>query len=136
MEIQLERTDDKFQFQGVGEDNDLFISASPKLQGENGKGQRPMQLILHALAGCMSIDVLNILYKQRQNVQDYRVSVNGTRSEELPSVFTEIKMTIHVKGEVKEEFLKNAIKMGEEKYCSVHHMLNPTVNIVTAYTLN
>ena len=136
MELQLKRTDDKFQFLRVGEDDALFISATPKLQGENGKGQRPFQLVLQALAGCMSIDVLNILYKQKQNVQDYRVVVNGTRSEEFPGVFTDIEMTIHVKGDVKEEFLQRAIKLGEEKYCSVHHMLNSTVNITTEYTFN
>ncbi|NND77622.1 MAG: OsmC family protein [Flavobacteriales bacterium] len=136
MKIELVRLDDKFQFKSGEGDDAVYLSASEKLQGENGKGQRPMQLILQALAGCMSIDVLNILYKQKQDVQDYNVSVSGDRSEELPGVFTNIKMTIHVKGAVKEEFLKRAIKLGEEKYCSVHHMLNPTVDIVTDYKLN
>ena len=114
----------------------MFVAASPSLQGDDGRGPRPMQLVLHALASCMSIDVLSILYKQKQEVEDYRVSVNGDRRDEIPTVFTKIEMTIHVKGNVKESFLKRAIKLGEEKYCSVHHMLNSTVEINVNYELN
>lgn len=136
MEIELKRIDDKFQFKSGEDGNEVFISASPQLQGDNGKGPRPMELILQALASCISIDVLSILYKQKQDVKDYSVMVKGNRREELPNVFTKIVMTIHVRGNVKEEFLKKATKLGVEKYCSVLHMLQPSVDIKVNYVLN
>lgn len=136
MEVEIERVDHQFQFEATRGDDKMFIAASPQLAGEGAKGLRPMELVLSALGSCMSIDVLNILYKQRQQVDSFRVQVIGERTTTVPSVYSSIEIVLFVTGEVAEAKLARAIKLSEETYCSVHRMLSPTVAITTKYYLN
>src|SRR5579859_4284690 len=61
---------------------------------EGGKqaGFSPMELPLIALAGCMGMDVVSILRKQRQDVTGYDMRVHGIRAEEHPTVFVQIEV--------------------------------------------
>ncbi len=95
----------------------------------------PMEGLLASLAGCMSIDIMMILNKQRQQVDHYEVKVTGTRADAAPAVFTAIQMEVHISGKVKEAKLQQAIRLSEEKYCSVYHMLAPGVDISTVYLI-
>ncbi|MEM7163003.1 MAG: OsmC family protein [Bacteroidota bacterium] len=136
MKISLQRIDDKFQFRSGTNEREVYCCAAEKLQGPHQKGQRPMELLLNGLAACLSIDVLSILYKQKQVIDDFRVEVIAERREEIPSVFTKIQISFFVKGEVKESFLSRAIHLGKEKYCSAYHSLSPEIVITTAYFIN
>jgi len=135
MEIDIERTNTGFQFEALKHGQSIDISASALMGEGNSKAFSPMELVLSALGSCLSIDVLNILYKQRQEVDSFRVNVNGTRSAETPAVFTKIEIKLYVRGKIEEERLVKAIRMSEETYCSVHHMLSPKVEILTSYRL-
>src|SRR5579863_1696761 len=56
----------------------IKIDTSPETGGENF-GVRPMQALLMGLGGCSGIDILTILKKQRQEVKDYKMTINGQR---------------------------------------------------------
>ena len=135
MEISIKKTKKDFAFIADNDEVKILLCAGPQLE-EGNTGFRPMQMILASLGGCMSIDIMMILKKQRQEVHTYEVKVKGDRVDDTPKVFHHIIIEVHVTGKVKEEKLKQAIKLSEEKYCSVHHMLNKAVKIETKYFLN
>ena len=135
MDIEVARINDKFQFKAGNGLAEIPIGAAPSM-GDIEHGFRPMQLMLTALASCMSIDVLNILYKKRQTVDDYRVKVSATRTEGIPSIFKVITVEVHVKGEVKSTDFTKAIEMSRDTYCSVYKILKETATIEIKPILN
>lgn len=82
-------------------------------------GFTPMQLLLIAQAGCMAMDVVSILKKKRLGLSGFRVLMNGTRAEEHPRRFTEMSFIFEARGQLPKEALEEALKLSEEKYCSV-----------------
>lgn len=135
MEISIKKTEKNYQFYANNGEVDIPICASPSME-EGLIGFRPMQLILVSLGGCMSIDVMNILLKQRQQIDAYEVKVKADRVDEIPAIFKSIIIEIHISGKVKEKKLQEAIQLSEEKYCSVHKILGYTAEITTKYFLN
>lgn len=106
-------------------------SADPKLTS-------PMELVLEALAGCSSVDVLAILAKQRARVTAYRVRVVGLRDDASPHVspFSRIELEYLVDTDAPEHKVVRAVELSLEKYCSVAKMLESTVRICAAVTVN
>ena len=135
MEISIKKTDKDFAFIADNGETTIPICAGEKLEKGN-VGFRPMQAFLVSLASCMSIDILMILKKQRQVVEDYEIKVGGTRVDAIPAVFSQINMDIFLKGDIKDEKVKKAIQLSEEKYCSVTHMLDPKVKVSIQYFIN
>ncbi|MCF6214437.1 MAG: OsmC family protein [Flavobacteriaceae bacterium] len=135
MEITLTRNTAQFEFIATNNQAELPICAAPSL-GATQNGFRPMELLLVGLASCMSIDVLNILYKQRQTITKYEVKVNATRKDGEPSLFDKITVSLYVWGKVNDIKIDKALKLTKEKYCSVYHILKPTAQINTQYFLN
>ncbi len=103
--------------------------------GGNAGAPSPMELVLMALGGCTSMDVLSMLVKMGQPVEDYRVELEGERSDEHPKVYTRIRLVHVVKGKVDPERLAHAIELSETKYCSVSAMLKKAVPIETSYRI-
>lgn len=135
MEITVKKTQEKFEFKADNGRTIIPIVSIPE-HSHDIKGFRPMEMLLASLAGCLSIDVLSILYKQKQEVNNYVVKVEGERVDEQPSIFSNIKLEIIVNGKVDEVKLQKAIDLGIEKYCSVYKILNQSATITCKYTLN
>ena len=97
---------------------------------------RPMQMILASLAGCTGVDVVNILKKKRVNFKDIEIKVSGKRADTHPKVYTDIHVTYLIWGEgIKEKDVEQAIKLSEDKYCSVSAMLKSTAKIHSDYKI-
>ena len=95
------------------------MDSSPESGGQN-YGVRPMQMLLMGLAGCSAIDVISILKKQRQEVLDYRMNVVGDREAGVePSLWQDITIEFHLKGNIDEDKAKRAAELSINKYCSV-----------------
>lgn len=124
MKIELNRLNNAVHFEATGSSSDVkvHIDGSPEIGGE-GLGVRPMELVLMALGSCSSLDLVSILKKQRQDITDFSVEVNGERREELPPIFTKIHMTIKLSGNLDEQKVNKAAELAIRKYCSVHDML-------------
>ncbi len=109
----------------------VVMDALPDNHGHDG-GARPMELLLMALGGCSGIDVELILHKMRVKVDDFRIEVSGERAETHPRVYTRIHTRYHFWGDnLPLEKLERAVKLSEEKYCSVTHMLNKVAEVTT-----
>jgi putative redox protein len=107
-----------------------------KQVGGNDSGFSPSQLLLAALGGCTCIDVLDIMRKQRQQVDDLEIMVSGERVMEPPRVYKNIHVEYRVKGKnIKEKAVQRAIQLSEDKYCSVGAMLKAKANVTSNYTI-
>lgn len=95
----------------------LVVDGSPDIGGE-GRGMRPMELLLSSVASCAAMDVVKILRQQREPLDHLRVAIEGTRSEAVPSPFTKMNLVFVLKGAVDEHKMKRAVSLAVEKYCS------------------
>ena len=93
-------------------------------------GFSPMQLVLLAAAGCMAMDVVSILNKRRLPLKKFRVLMEGERTAEHPKRYTEMRFTYEVTGDIPKEAVDEAIKLSEEKYCSVSATLKTAPKMV------
>lgn len=100
----------------------VHIDGSPDIGGE-GNGVRPMELVLMALGSCSVLDLLSILKKQRQQVDDVKIKVTGNRREAIPNVFTDIHIEFFLIGDIDQAKAEKAAELAVKKYCSVHDML-------------
>jgi putative redox protein len=99
-------------------------------------GVSPMELVLLGLAGCTGMDIADILTKKREPLKALKVKVRGSRCEDYPQVYKEIEVTYLIWGEeIKPKSVEQAIKLSEEKYCSVSAMIRPVANIKSSYQI-
>ncbi len=100
------------------------VMDGPEQNGGRNVGVRPMEMLLMGLGGCSNFDVVSILQKSRQNVQDCEVRIDAERADEEPKVFTKIALHFIVSGkDLKESVVKRAVDLSAEKYCSASIML-------------
>ena len=138
MKIDLKRIDNDFKMEAVNETgNTIILDGSPKVGGHN-QGMRPMQVLLAGVGACSAIDVISILKKQRQTIDDLQISVEGDRQKDAePSLYENVKVVYHVKGDVDEAKLKRALELSFTKYCSVSKTLEGAgAEITWDYVLN
>ncbi len=112
----------------------LVLDAQPTGGGDD-RGASPMELALVALAGCTAMDVISILQKKREPVKSLEVSVEGTRADQHPRVYTQIEVVYRVRGNVKPKAVADAIELSEGIYCSVGAMLGRTADITTRFEI-
>ncbi len=99
-------------------------------QGETTPGPSAMELLLIGTGGCSAWDVVSILEKGRQNVEDVVVELDAERAETDPKVFTSIHLHFIVRGrDLSESRVARAIELSVEKYCSAAAMLAKTARV-------
>lgn len=136
VKIEINRLNDGFHMEAVNEQgNAVYLDASPDIGG-TGLGMRPMQMLLAAMGGCSSIDVINILRKQRQELKDIKVTVTGEREKDaVPSLYTDIHAHFRLYGELDPEKVEKAVALSMEKYCSVAKTLEKTAKITYSFEI-
>ena len=100
-----------------------------------GSGVAPMELLAVALGGCTAMDVLSILTKMRQPVEEFRVEVGGTRAGEHPKRFTSLEIVYRFEGDLDEAQVARAIELSETRYCGVEATLRPAVPITSRFEI-
>lgn len=102
-----------------------------------GTGPKPVELVAAGLAGCTAFDVITILrQKYRQKVTGYEVRVEADQAERPPQVFAAIRIHHIVRGfEIDPSAIEQAIRLSEEKYCSVGAMVQKTATLHTTYEI-
>ena len=101
----------------------VVMDGAPESGGRN-LGVRPMEMLILGMGGCTSFDVISILRKSRQQVQDCVVELEAERAAEVPMVFTKIHAHFVVSGkDLDEKKVAKAVDLSAEKYCSASIML-------------
>ncbi len=122
-EIQLVWTGRGMEFEGVAEGLRTAIDSSGRA------GPSPMSLLLEALAGCMGIDVVDILQKGRQEPRNLRVVVRGERPQDPPRRFTRLELEFEIEGDVDTKKAQRAVQLSFDTYCSVFHTLRQDIEL-------
>jgi putative redox protein len=103
---------------------------------DENTGMKPSELILSALAGCASVDVVDILEKKRTPLSHLQVEVSGEQDADPPWTFRKIHLKFIVKGDgLTEKNVSQAIELSEEKYCSVAATLRGKAEITTSFEI-
>lgn len=108
----------------------IVMDGAPEIGGRNA-GPRPMEMVLMGLGGCTAIDVMMILGKQREPVEDCWIELSAERADvKAPKVFTTIHTRYVVVGcGLEPKKVERAVNLSAEKYCSVSAMLRDSVEL-------
>ena len=136
MQVTMRRANDRVLMCAENDaGNTIFIDGSEDAGGVNG-GFRPMQLLLAGIGGCSVIDVIMILEKQHQRIDDLEIVIDGTRVKgAVPSTFEKIHLHYILTGALDASKVERALELGVEKYCSVGAMLGKSATITYDYEI-
>jgi putative redox protein len=120
VEINLHRKEGDFGFEATDANGHVVrLDTSDETGGVNF-GVRPMQMLLMGLGGCSAIDIVMILKKQRQTIEDFSIKITGQREPgKEPSLWETVKITFFLKGTIDKEKAERACQLSMDKYCSV-----------------
>jgi len=118
--IELSRLSGDFGFEATDEyGHKVRMDSNPQSGGQDF-GVRPMQMLLMGLGGCSAIDVISILKKQRQEVRDFKMIINGDREAgKEPSLWQDVDIEFHLYGDIDPDKAQKAADLSITKYCSV-----------------
>jgi len=102
------------------------------VDGYKKTANSPMELVLIGLCGCTGYDVASILAKKREPFTSIEVRAEAERAATPPTVYTEIRLVSRIGGKVSHKAVEDAVRLSEEKYCSVAGMINKTSKIAYA----
>ena len=103
---------------------------------ENGTGLKPSELLLIALGGCTGVDVVSILKKRRQNLSSLEIQLTAEQDPNPPWTFRKIHLEYRLSGRgLSKEAVERAIRLSEEKYCSVQATISAIAEVTSTYTL-
>lgn len=125
---------DNMSFVGESGSGHSVVMDGPPEAGGRNLGVRPMEMLLLGMGGCSAFDVVMILQKQRQPVEDCEVEISAERADTNPKVFTRIHMHFIVKGsDLQPAKVERAIKLSAEKYCSASIMMGQVAEVTHDY---
>jgi putative redox protein len=136
MKIEIERLNQAFHMRAHNENGASIDIDSSTDHGGNDLGFRPMQLLLAGIGGCSAIDIIEILRKQRQDLQDIKITIDGEREKgKTPALWETIHIHYRLYGLIDANKAKQAIELSINKYCSVAKTLESTAKITYSFEL-
>ena len=103
------------------------------LDSDSEAGVSPPQALAMALAGCMAIDVADIVIKGRHRLVALEARITGERAPDPPRRFTHFTLHFRVGGDVPTHVVDRAIQLSRDKYCSVWHSLRAGITLDTTF---
>jgi len=127
---------DGLQFVASDDKGHSIVMDVPQKHGGEGSAFGPMQLLLAAFGGCTGIDVVDILRKQRQKLEDLEIIVSGERVYEPPKVYSKVHVEYRLKGKyLQEKAVRRATQLSQDKYCSVGATLKAKAKVTYNYVI-
>lgn len=115
---------ENLKFIAKGNSNHSVIMDTKKESGGEDSAPSPMEFILFGLGGCTGMDVVSILRKMNYKINEFYIDIEAERNEEHPKIYKNIKIIYNIKGDIPFEKVQHAVKLSQEKYCSVSAMLS------------
>jgi putative redox protein len=114
-----------------------FDAALPRhgiiLDGDGAAGPSPVEALALALAGCMAIDVADIVVKGRHDLKSLEARIVAQRREDPPRRFVSFTLHFALTGNVPAHAVERAIQLSRDKYCSVWHSLRQDIDLLTSF---
>ena len=119
----------KMQFNALVNGHTIVMDAPERVGGEDN-GPIPKPFVLTALSGCTGMDVVAILRKSEQKIDDFDMKVIGEISKHPPIEYTAIHLVYNFKGpENSKQAALQAVNDSQEKYCGVSSMLKKALPV-------
>lgn len=136
MKVTVQKLDKDLHMEAANEEGGLIrMDGKNQIGGLEG-GFSPMQLLLAGIGGCSAIDIIDILEKQRQNLQNLRVEVEGDKQKNgTYSEFKTINLHFVFEGDLDPAKVERAIDLSINKYCSVSKALEKGSKITHSYEI-
>ncbi|MGD8367015.1 MAG: OsmC family protein [Desulfobacterales bacterium] len=100
------------------------------------RGVSPSEMLLVALAGCTAYDVVEILEKKRKPLTFLEIVTTGEREDHPPWPYRTIHLKYRLAGkDLTEKAVADAIRLSEEKYCSVAATVRGVASITTEFEI-
>jgi putative redox protein len=115
------------RFRAVADNNAIIFDS------ENEAGPSPVHAVAMALAGCMAIDLADIVTKGRHRLTALEARITGERAPDPPRRFTHFTLHFVVTGDVPTHAIERAIQLSRDKYCSVWHSLRQDITLDTTF---
>ena len=129
MNMQIKRIDEPYVFEfSDSNGNSMIMDSSADLEGQN-RGMTPMQVLLGSLMGCMSIDIILVLKKQKISPKNYKVQAITKKREGVPTPYEKIHFVVSIDEDIDRKRIHRAISLSLEKYCSVRACLKDDIDI-------
>ncbi len=124
------------KFEGTGVFGHKIITDGAKSAGGEESGYKPTELLLFGIAGCTGVDVVRILEKMRQKVDDIEIEVVAEQPDEYPKPFHKIAINYTVHGDnLDEAKVAQAIELSETKYCAVSQTCSLNSEVTTSFKI-
>ena len=128
MKITLNRINDDYLFECTNAAGNKIILDNTSQP--DAKGVSPMETVLMAVAGCSGIDIVSILKKQRQIIEDFSAEVEGERIQvDEAKPFRSILVKFFLQGVIDPKKALKAAELSFKKYCSVSKTFEPNVTV-------
>lgn len=112
-----------------GSGHAVVMDGAPDAGGRD-LGVRPMEMLLLGMGGCTAFDVVDILQKGREPVEDVVIELSGERADDIPKVFTKIDVKYIITGKgLNPDKVERAVHLSAGKYCSATVMMGATAEI-------
>ncbi|MDZ7843960.1 MAG: OsmC family protein [Anaerolineales bacterium] len=100
-----------------------------------GQGINPSDMLLLSAAACSAYDVVQILEKAQEPLEDLQIEVSAEQSQEQPYPYVSLHFNYRVKGKVNPERMQRAMQLSEDKYCSVLATLKPGLTFSSEFEI-
>jgi len=125
--------DSRLKFEAQLNDRKIQLNSADQMDS----AFTPMELFLVSLAGCTAMDVQYLLERQRQKIERLQITANGKRRDEDPRSYESINLEYAVRGEnIRKNAVEKAIRLSQEKYCSVRAMVKDSVKLNITYRIS
>jgi len=136
VKIEIHRIDQDFRMEAVNDKGNSIIMDAGATDGGHDSGMRPMQLLLAAFGGCSAIDLISILRKQREPLEDLKITVTGEREQGVvPALYSEVHAHFKLYGTINYEKAERAVQLSVDKYCSVAKTLEKSAKVSYSFEI-
>ena len=114
----------ELEFEGVSEEFLRTRTGASSTQGISKRFHSPKDLVALGIAGCTGVDVVSILKKMRQPLEELQIDTQLTQTDEHPRVFEKCTLTYKFAGAgLERDRVIRAAALSFGKYCGVSAMI-------------
>ena len=126
----------KMQFNALVNGHSVIMDAPERAGGEDN-GPIPKPLILAALSGCTGMDIVALLRKSNEVINDFDIKVTGELSKQAPIQYVSIHLQYLFKADdnARQPVLQ-AVTDSQEKYCGVSSMIKKLIPVTWEIIFN
>lgn len=127
--VDLEWEGEGRRFRGRSGGLEVALDSPPE------SGPSPVQHLGFAIAGCMAMDVADIVRKGRLRLEGMKVHMEAPRAADHPRRLLAVHLHFVIQGDIPADRVERAIQLSRERYCSVYHSLRQDVELTTSFDI-